>query len=86
MADAQFKYMADVDGKKMPLICQVEYDYCTEEGASACLTCASFFGWDMKDILAAWLVQDIEATAVEHCYEIEQRLTNQSMMELGETT
>ena len=85
MADAQFKYVVDVDGKKMVLICQVDYDYCTETGGSACLTNASFFGWNIKGILDSWIIQDIEATAVEHCYEIEQRLTHKSMMELGET-
>ena len=85
--DAHFIYEAYTSNEEfVPIYCGVTYDYCTEEGQSACLVFARVHHWDVLGLLDDGLREEIEQFACENSYEIEQRMTHNSMRKEDEYT
>jgi hypothetical protein len=79
MSDSEFMYQLDVDKRKMPLRCQINYDYSTDCGPSAYLTKAMFFGWNIVGILGVDIREEIEEYYLSNAYAIEQEQTHNSL-------
>lgn len=77
--DAIFTHTIPATGEGIAVHCGVTWDYCTEEGQSACLVYVLHKGVDIISILDDAVREDLEAFAVAHNYEIDQRATNNSM-------
>lgn len=76
-----FTYSIENNGVMVPLICTVEPDYCTEEGPSAYLTHAMVGDWNLVGLMTDEERIEIQDFYLANAYEIEQRLTNQSIQE-----
>ena len=70
----------------VPIYCGVTYDYCAEEGQSACLVFAKIAEWDVVSMMDDGLREEIEQFACMNSYEIEQRMTHNSMRKEDEYT
>jgi hypothetical protein len=66
-SDMIFDYRLHLKGNEDEAVlqCGVTFDYCTDDGPSACLTFAFLAGWDVISMMDDGLREDIEAYAIE---------------------
>lgn len=85
--DAEFQFDAYTGNEeRVPIHCGVTYDYCVEEGQSAHLVFARIRDWDVLALLDEGLREEIEHFACFNSYEIQQRMTHNSMRNEDEHT
>ncbi|GAF94129.1 unnamed protein product [marine sediment metagenome] len=76
-----FEYEIENNSVMVKLLCECEYDYATDTGASACLTHAMLGGWNLAPLLSESESEEIEEWYLENWYEIDQRNTHRSIEE-----
>jgi hypothetical protein len=67
-----FIYEIENNGVKVPLTCQCDFDYCTIEGASACLTKAMLGGWNLEGLMTEEEREEIEEYYLENRRELDK--------------
>mgnify|MGYP001829159297 CR=1 FL=1 len=77
--DAHFVYEIWSGGKLVPVLCGVTYDYADDTGQEACLVFAKINEWNVISLIDKEVREDIEQFSLENAYEIEQRMTHNSM-------
>lgn len=60
MSESEFQYPVELGDKEAILKCCVDYDYCTDYGASATLTQVLLEGWDVLPLMDKALRDEIE--------------------------
>jgi hypothetical protein len=66
-SDIIFDYRLTLVGNEHEAIlkCGATFDYCTDDGTTACLTFVHLAGWDLISMMDDGLHEDIEAYAIE---------------------
>ena len=77
--DAHFVYEIWSGGKLVPVLCGVTYDYADDTGQEACLVFAKINEWNVISLIDKEVREEIEQFYLENVYEIEQRMTHNSM-------
>ena len=77
--DAHFVYEIWSGGKLVPVLCGVTYDYADDTGQEACLVFAKINEWNVIALIDSEVREDIEQFSLDNNYEIEQRMTHNSM-------
>jgi hypothetical protein len=67
-----FIYEIENNGLMVKLQCQCDYDYCTEQGASAYLTHAVLGDWNLAGLLSPEEREEIEEWYLENWQELDK--------------